>query len=73
MVMTEDEEVRFLLISGRPIGEPIAWYGSIVMNTREELRATIPTDGMVPPGESGGCQILDNKREARLMQKVLYV
>jgi quercetin 2,3-dioxygenase len=30
--------VRFLLISGRPIGEPIAWRGPIVMNTEEELR-----------------------------------
>ncbi len=33
-----DEGVRFLLISGRPIGEPVAWYGPIVMNTEEELR-----------------------------------
>jgi quercetin 2,3-dioxygenase len=32
------EPFRFLLISGVPIGEPVAWYGPIVMNTREELR-----------------------------------
>jgi len=32
------EGVRFLFVSGRPIREPVAWYGPIVMNTREELR-----------------------------------
>lgn len=30
--------VRFLLVSGRPLREPIAWYGPIVMNTEAELR-----------------------------------
>ncbi|OLS30004.1 MAG: hypothetical protein ThorAB25_12720, partial [Candidatus Thorarchaeota archaeon AB_25] len=34
---TEDKQLRFLLVSGMPIGEPIAWYGPIVMNNREEL------------------------------------
>jgi len=37
-VKTEDEEVRFLFAAGKPLREPIAWYGPIVMNTREELR-----------------------------------
>ena len=33
-----DGDLRFLLISGRPLGEPVAWRGPIVMNTEEELR-----------------------------------
>ncbi|MFO7694522.1 MAG: pirin-like C-terminal cupin domain-containing protein, partial [Vicinamibacterales bacterium] len=37
-VQTRDEGVRFLLVSGEPIQEPVAWRGPIVMNTNEELR-----------------------------------
>jgi quercetin 2,3-dioxygenase len=37
-VQAGDEGIRFLLVSGRPIEEPVAWYGPIVMNTEEQLR-----------------------------------
>ena len=37
-VSTRNDAVRFLLISGMPIREPVAWQGPIVMNTQEELR-----------------------------------
>jgi redox-sensitive bicupin YhaK (pirin superfamily) len=30
--------VRFLLVSGKPLVEPVAWYGPIVMNTQQQLR-----------------------------------
>ena len=38
LVTTQEKPVRFLLISGQPIKEPVAGYGPIVMNTEEELR-----------------------------------
>lgn len=36
-ISAEDKRLRYLLLSGTPIGEPIAWSGPIVMNTQEEL------------------------------------
>jgi len=38
LIRTTNKNVRFLLISGKPIKEPVAWRGPIVMNTDEELR-----------------------------------
>ena len=37
-VQAGDDGVRFLLVSGKPLVEPVAWYGPIVMNTQQELR-----------------------------------
>jgi hypothetical protein len=37
-VEAREEGIRFLLVSGKPLAEPVAWYGPIVMNTQEQLR-----------------------------------
>jgi hypothetical protein len=38
VVSADKKPVRFLLVSGQPLKEPIAWYGPIVMNTQDELK-----------------------------------
>jgi redox-sensitive bicupin YhaK (pirin superfamily) len=38
MVQAGESGIRFLLVSGKPLEEPVAWHGPIVMNTQEELR-----------------------------------
>ena len=37
-VQAGGDGIRFLLVSGKPLEEPVAWYGPIVMNTQEQLR-----------------------------------
>ena len=41
VVQAGDQGLRFLLVSGKPLEEPVAWYGPIVMNTREQLQQAI--------------------------------
>ena len=54
-VQAGDKGLRFLLVSGKPIEEPVAWYGPIVMNTEEELRqawAELRKGTFIKKGES---------------------
>ena len=41
VVQSGDEGIRFLLVSGKPIEEPVAWYGPIVMNTQSQLHQAL--------------------------------
>lgn len=41
VVQAGDEGIRFLLVSGKPLGEPVAWHGPIVMNTQGEIQQAL--------------------------------
>ena len=40
-VQAGPEGIRFLLISGKPLEEPVAWYGPIVMNTQGQVKQAV--------------------------------
>ncbi len=63
-VRAGDEGLRFLLVSGAPIREPIAWRGPVVMNTQEELHAGVRATacGHVPRHPLIDCR--DQRRQA---------
>ncbi len=46
-VQAGEDGIRFLLVSGKPLQEPVAWYGAIVMNTQEQLQQA---SGTAPAG-----------------------
>jgi redox-sensitive bicupin YhaK (pirin superfamily) len=55
VVQAGDQGIRFLLVSGQPLKEPVAWYGPIVMNTQEQLRRAfdeLKEGTFLKPGES---------------------
>ncbi|MDP3775493.1 MAG: pirin family protein [Gemmatimonadales bacterium] len=54
-VQAGEAGVRFLMVSGKPIEEPVAWYGPIVMNTQEQLRqayAELQDGTFISPAEA---------------------
>ncbi len=57
-VQAGEEGIRFLLVSGKPLEEPVAWHGPIVMNTQEELRQAFAEldEGTFLKGDGGDAE-----------------
>jgi len=56
-VQAGDDGIRFLLVSGKPLEEPVAWYGPVVINTQEQLQQAftepVTKSGAAEPRQSG--------------------
>ena len=61
-VQAGEEGIRFLLVSGKPIEEPVAWYGPIVMNTQAELQQAVAELRSGTLYQVAGCFRAPNKR-----------
>ena len=63
-----EDGVRFLLVSGKPLEEPVAWYGPIVVNSQERLRHAFEElrEGTFPirPPLAGPCTVGRRDRRA---------
>ncbi len=53
VVQAGDEGIRFLLVSGKPLEEPVAWYGPIVMNTGRSCAGRTPSCATARSSSSG--------------------
>ena len=74
VVQAGDEGIHFLLVSGKPIEEPVAWYGPIVMNTQEQLRhamAELHTSALINIAESA--PKTSNQRADRLRRAQVWL
>jgi redox-sensitive bicupin YhaK (pirin superfamily) len=66
VVQAGEEGIRFLMVSGKPLDEPVAWYGPIVMNTQEQLQQAFRELDRGHVFEKEGSRALVDNRPIRL-------